>query len=137
MNLILQILVFVYPVMKLLNKKITFKLIAIFYLLSLIVIFLFSINTQLIIFTMLFLFVLWKLEGINRLEYTFLTIFNIQVCFVLFTISYLATFTFAILLLLIYSKVYFKLSNEILKYRVYGLIGINTMLFLFIIYGGR
>lgn len=137
MNLILQILVFVYPVMKLLNKKITFKLIAIFYLLSLIVIFLFSINTQLIIFTMLFLFVLWKLEGINRLEYTFLTIFNIQVCFILFTISYLATFIFAILLLLIYSKVYFKLSNEILKYRVYGLIGINTMLFLFIIYGGR
>lgn len=137
MNLILQILVFVYPVMKILNKKITAKLVLISFFLGLLVIFLFSPTTQLIIVTLLFLGILYKVEGINRLEYTFITILNIQVCFILFTISYLATFVFSIVLLLIYKNLYFKLSNEILKYRVYGLITINTMLFIFFIYGGR
>lgn len=137
MNLILQILVFVYPVMKILEKKITFKLISISFFLGLIVIFLFSPTTQLIIVTLLFLGILYKIEGISRLEYTFITILNIQLCFILFTISYLATFVFSLLLLLIYKHLYFKLTDEILKYRVYGLITINTMFFIFFLYGGR
>lgn len=137
MNLLLQILVLVYPAMKLMNKQITAKLIVICFIACLIVIFLFSINTQLIVVTFLFLFILYKIEGIKRLEFTFVTIFNVQVCFILFTISYAATFLFSILLLMFYNKLYFNLSDEILKYRVWGLIGINTMLFLFIIYGGR
>lgn len=137
MNLLLQILVLVYPVMKLMNKQITFKLVAICFISCLIVIALFNVNTQLIIVTLLFLFILNKFEGIKRLEFTFITIFNVQVCFILFTISYLATFVFSIVLLLIYKNVYFKLTDEILKYRVYGLIAINTMFFIFFIYGGR